>query len=331
MVIGEGLKSLVDWFNCTFPVEGLQQVVDLVSQLLGAGKDGPGRHTYRVGVAWEGGAGLYYTPGRPEAMLSLNGSAIKLIGQAGLYGLLWDLRRLGCKCTRLDTTVDDMQRRVEVSDVAQAARAGNFAGYKRVSFHEDLGFVKGKGTPAGASVRFGRIGKDGSGCSPMVYDKALESGGENPSVRWEVRWSKEHAAVAWECLMQDGPDQMERYARRIASLVKSALQFVDRSSGVRLDRMKSLDWWARFSELLGQAATIAVERLKPALQRTLEAFAQQFAGPIGYLLDLYGPDFMDLVIARCWQVSKRMNTGRYGGDVTVDVDLAFSRRLGVAS
>ena len=326
--VGEGLKSLVDWFNCTFLSERLPEVVDLVDALLGPGKAGLGRHTYREGIAWDGGAGLYSSPGRAEAMLSLNGASIKVMGQVQLYGLLCRLQSMGCNCTRLDTTVDDESRRVEVRDVELAARAGNFAGYRRVSIHEDLGFVKGKGTPAGASVRFGRIGKDGSGCSPMVYDKALESGGENPSVRWEVRWSKDGAKVAWICLMQDGPDRLDSFARRIASLVRSAFSFVDRSSADRLDRMQPLSWWAVFSELLGRAAELVIDRVKPALQRTLQAFAQQFSAPIGYLVDLYGPDFVDLLIARCWQAGKRLDTRRYGADVSVDVDLAFAGRLG---
>lgn len=324
--LAEGLWAMIDYFSCTFPTRSREAVEQLVTAHLGEPEPTRGLHSYEQGVRWNGGGVLCWSEGRAEAWLSLSGEPIRAIGHQPFYELLHDLRALNVKPTRIDTTVDDENRRVKVEQVVEAAEAGQFARFRRYRpvVDREWKFRAGTRVNRGASIRFGTRGGDGAGRSLLVYDKALESDGENPAIRWEVTWSDKPAQAVWEVLMQDERYEFGKFARRIGRAVRSSIEFVDRTTSDRASEMDPLPWWQEFAQLLGDLVQTTVARNKPKLQATIEALCKQYGPALGYVFDLLGPEGMESFVALAWAQHHRCNKRRYGEDVSVDLVAAFA-------
>lgn len=290
------LRSTVklDWIAGTVPATYLDRLRSFVSDLLGPAEDmDHGQHTYQSGCVWATGAKLFWTDGRAECCLSLNGRSVDQIPLGQLRGVCCQLvESFTFKASRVDLAFDDYARRVSVQQVRQAAEAHDFTGFQVWQSHQahrarDL---------VGDSVRFGRRGKDGSGKSLIVYDKGLESAGEIDAVRWEVTLSKETAALWFQCLADSSSDEF--FTKKITSIIGGCIDFVSRGNHQHRDRMPRLSWWADLVQVL-DASVLVIHQHTPPLQQTYEKWIRPSVLPslvkIRAVVQSQGYDFSKLL------------------------------------
>lgn len=301
-----GLSLKLDWLNAVamsgqLSVDALDAIA---TRYLGAGDDlAFGRHTYTRSRRYQHGAALMWTPGRADVMLSLNGDVMAVVGPARWRELLAALAGAGAHCTRLDVAADDADRSVPLAVVRQARDDSNVIGPRVSRVIEGYKRHGAQQVSTGCTIEFGKRGKDGSGRFLRVYDKELESGGEQPGIRWEVEFSKDFAQVAFKHLL-DADDDAE-LARMMGRLLAGSIDFRDRDGGriQHVDRMPRLDWWQTLVSRLGAGLVLRVARVIPPLQRTVlqcwkqyakslavarvicDSMAVDFAGLLGRLLD----------------------------------------------
>lgn len=256
----------LDWLAGTVPIEHLNVVRGFVSDYLGAAERRDyGLHTYQESWAWSCGAVLCWTEGRREAFLSLNGDAIDFVPLVRLRRLLDELHALGLRASRVDLALDDYGGQLRLEDVEAAVSAGNFAGYRVVKPERPQKLVGGRMVDDGRGVSFGRRGKDGSGRFVQIYDKDLESKGEIPAVRLELRTSKEHADELFKRLV--GVRSDAELSAVMCQVLAGSIDFVERGAETHRDRMPRLLWWARLVTVLGGPVKLAVHRVVPPLER----------------------------------------------------------------
>jgi hypothetical protein len=263
------IKLRHDWLNVTAPLANRQQLQELVESYLGAGTPRDrGANTYGQSVAWESGALLAWSEGRPECWLSLNGDSCDLILPELKLELFHSLARLGCRCTRIDVAIDVPRELLSMELVHAAAAADQVVGYQRYEPRRAIRDMR-TGQLDEDQARFGRRGRDGSGRFTRVYDKGLESDGEIDAVRVEVEYSAELAPQVFELMICGAETQVE-LEKNFGRLVTGGIDFADKTGahGHR-PRFRRLDWWERIVELVG-TARVVVERVKPTLESSIE-------------------------------------------------------------
>jgi hypothetical protein len=204
---------------------------------------------YQRAAAGPGGCRVRWSPGREDIHAVLPGQWLGAVEPGIMLDILdwvhehsWHLRLLSdgheiaeVAVTRLDLSADDFAKVAAPSDVRAAVEAGNVVTHTREGvFYKDR--RSGGETYA--------IGKRGSRQYLRVYDKAIESGGEVDSVRWELESRDEAAAGALSCLRLW--DWGEVFRSRLVSFV----DFRDRTVSERPERCPRLGW---FEQLVGDA------------------------------------------------------------------------------
>ena len=269
LTTGTGVVVRHDWLNVTAPLAMREKIQAFVETYLGAAvQRDRGANTYAHSVAWESGALLAWTEDRAECWLSINGDSCDLILPELKLEFLQGLRGLGAKCTRVDAAIDVRRDLLTMERVHAAARADHVVGFRRYEPVQPVRDMR-TGELAEDQARFGRRGRDGSGRFVRVYDKGLESDGELDCVRVEVELSGDMAAQVFE-LMLCGASDLAELERNLGRCVVASIDFADKSGahGHR-DRFERLTWWQRIVDLVG-SATIAVERVQPTLERSVE-------------------------------------------------------------
>ena len=268
----------LDWLSVTFPFSRMEAVVGVVSKWLGppSPRSG-GLHSYREGLGWPSSAACCWSPGRPEAFLSLNGDSLDLVPACLQHELLNALAALDARGTRVDCALTDVDRIASMSQVHAAAESDNFTGFLITDSHRP----KKRGVLIGDSRTFGRRGKEGGGAYYIVYDKLLESRAkgepEIDAIRYEVRFDGKKARAAFATLC--GAADAESLAGVVGSLVGGAIDFLHRGEETHLDRMERVAWWTALVERLG-ALRLRVDRFVPSLPKTLFHLGRQWLGTI---------------------------------------------------
>lgn len=248
------------WLSGTFPACELDGVGSRLIDWFGEGeKLRHGINGYRSGVrfgevkpnallCWskdEGGENF----DRPEIFVDFPGGALDRLPVEHLVELISCCRAWGLKATRVDAAYDDVQRRCEPGRVS-----GEYAADRRRygALRSAKSFVDH--VTGGSTVQFGNYGKQGCGYMLSVYDKSKESGGEFEGVRFEARFFKETAELAFsELAPVAGPfGDVEigeaLLSRALGTLVGGALDFYDLGKdGSRV----IAPWWAAIREELG--------------------------------------------------------------------------------
>jgi len=164
--------------------------------------------------------------------------------------LLQVLATYWVKFTRIDVAFDDQEKVIRPREVwEEYAVKGLTSGPKATSFVED--------PMGGGTVYFGKRGREGCGAMLAIYDKFIESDGENDAVRWEARFSKEKAQTAWAYIL--GMDSLpepgvvpevpasEIVLRRLGELVGGVVDFWEAEGTDMSDRHASrrerAPWW----------------------------------------------------------------------------------------
>ena len=268
------------WIQGTIPherVDELKRYLTGVFQLGEPERVDYGQNRYDKTWVWElHGVRLWFdsTTARANrihggrACICIPGDACDALGALMLFQVLKtlvdDFWLLG---TRADVAYDEPTRMILPHEIAAESQKGNYTGFRRSEHQSPL---KLNGQREGDQIAFGRRGKAGSGKYLRIYDKLLESDGDNPCVRYEVEFAKRRArAVIFELSQAE---TFDKFVALMAGLVGGAIDFIERDNragGRNIDRASRLDWWSRIVERLGRVR-VAAERPSMKIETSKE-------------------------------------------------------------
>lgn len=305
-ITGGKLTPLNDWWRGTALKRTMETCRLFFDRLFGRGENRPvGLQGYTRSYGWQFGAVMGWNDEGEDYCLSLNGDSLEMIGQDRIPELWTHLYHLGFECSRLDLALDDHSREfLDLDRIGEAARVGNFEGFRRWQEKKPYRNVFTQELE-GYEHSFGRRGRDGSGYYYRIYDKALESNGQVNAIRCELELCKvkkdnNPAHLYWEILLDTPPDQVWQ---KVAKIVLGKLAFIDRRPEAHghVDRMLYLEWWQALLDAVKGGLVVAIRRIIPPFQRTMEYVRDTFA-PIlklaGEIVADTGHDLMSMI--RLW-------------------------------
>jgi len=274
----------LDWVHLKGDTAGFVEADRLLGLCFGESEERRGRHFYRRGLRYEGGAELHWE--HPEkaddCLIVLSGGALSSLESGEAWELVKALRRAGFTgCTRLDVALDlrgDDVRLVEL--ISESCYRGELCGAKR--WKPDPDFCGRR--VCELMVRLGRRGNVGSGRYARVYDKGLETktAGANQWQRFEVEYTGQVAAFALAMLLESERDGMARmvvdprvesktcWEDQAVAMALGAFDFREVTGSRELGRRPRVSWWAAF---VGQVECVRVKAAKP-VARSLKATAR---------------------------------------------------------
>lgn len=221
---------------------------------------------------------------RTDAYLSLPASVLGLLPLHEQQKVFAGLCALGVRSSRLDMRIDCYGEEFTLTQVEEAAQAGNFGGFQSFrciqSGNGRLARIS-RGLGVGRTIEFGRRGKSGSGKFIRIYDKAIESAGKIDAIRIELELSGERSSDCFSILAQS---PVECWGQLIAGWIKDAIKFVDRSVSERVDRCPMLPWW---EALLGafERLSLSVHKPEPVLEKVKRWVKKQVAPSLSMVLE----------------------------------------------
>jgi DNA relaxase NicK len=214
--------------------------------------------------------------------LSIPGLPLSHVRPEELHKLGRYLIRLGVRCTRFDWAIDDWSRSLPLDSIEEACAVGNYTGARTYRIIRSAGRQQQK---LGRSIYFGSPQSDKQ---VRIYDKEVESGGEVPTIRYEVQWRDElaHHAFSQYFSQSLSPDNIGG----LSNLALGAIGFIDRISEVAA-RCPLLSWWADFLELLSASPVkLSVRRIQPMVSSKWRWMERQVAGTVALLTACCGFD-----------------------------------------
>jgi len=273
------------WLRNSFDYEKLEVVKAMVCSIFGVCElcyNGILRYTTRY--VWESGVSLCFDEDpdvrqkshRNRITLDIPGSACDELTAPDLLLLMQWIRELGGKCTRIDVFYDDYDRRVSLEELRTAIDEHDFTYFRIAGKNQTLDRTKKEnGGLTYDAVTFGRRGSAGSGKYLRVYDKNLESDGEENCIRWEVEFTERYAEKVFNIL--SGADgYLEVFAVACGALVGGCIKFVHRNGDKNIDRLELYDWWKEITEDLG-VLRVRIGKKKNTLIGMMEWTERQFA------------------------------------------------------
>ena len=242
----------IHWLRISIPRRYLGELEEYCSLYFGeSSEDGYGLWSYAARCAWPNGVSLNYDLDSVWADRWHNGKAtLDIPGQAcdeieDLHLFIIGLRRFCPTCTRCDVFFDDYNGIVRPSFLQSIAKRGDYSGFRK--FQIKQGFESKR--LVRDEISFGTRGERGSGKYLRVYDKALESNGEQDCIRWEVEFTGKCAHKVFEKLSQ--VDTVEAFATLCGSLVAGSINFVYRTGDKNIYRLNVYEFWQLLREALG--------------------------------------------------------------------------------
>ena len=243
----------IHWLRISMSRTHLPELKEYCSEYFGESfEDGYGLWSYAARCAWTNGATLNYDLTDDWAARWHNGKVtLDITGQAcdeveDWHRFISGFSKFQPRCTRCDVFFDDYQRTVKLSQVRKIAKRGDYTRFRNYQFKQ--GFKNGNRLDRD-EVSFGNRGSRGSGKYLRVYDKALESKGEQDCIRWEVEFTEKYAHKAFEKLCQ--AETSEAFATLCGSLVAGCIEFVHRTNDNHISRLKVYKFWQFFKDTLG--------------------------------------------------------------------------------
>lgn len=264
------LEASVHWLRLSFSWANWTGIRDLCDRMWGASEAGRACHSYQASMRYAGGAALWFDKDGQyrdaihggKFTLEVPGGALEVLPHEKLVELLLTSSSLGGCCIRLDAALDDVARRVVPGDVVDLFRRGCMSGFRKMGTRQD---ERIGGVTLRDECSFGTRGSAGSGKYLRVYDKWLESLGENKAVRWEMEFSGERAGDGFLVLVEAArrtKTSLGSYAslsRAVASLVTGNVDFVDRGHAVdaRVSRCQRVPFWSAICAAAGRCTLAA--------------------------------------------------------------------------
>jgi phage replication initiation protein len=288
--------ATVDWLSFTMPFSGegfttetaAREVKDLLSD---AGEPlERGAMGYTHGWKIPGGGRVLHRPDRPDMNIhvSLPSGALPYLRIAPMDLLRWVFAN-GGRVTRLDVALDNYETPIAVVD--EAIRAGHL-----VSRSTNRTYQGGYNEGGGFTIY---IGSRSSDRFVRFYDKAAEQGRGDGEVwtRCEVEFKGDQAQAAAHHIL-NGVD--------LRSLVFSAVDFRDRSSGDNVTRCDRLDWWSAWVGAVDRVKFAVTSAVVKTAEQVYEWVRKAVAPSLAFLDEFFGkhPTWMfELVDANKHRIS----------------------------
>lgn len=251
----------IDWLRFSVELTELRGLEDYLCQFFGESSQVDwGRYGFDLSVVWEScGVSIWYdsTAARSERLhggiccVEIPGGALSSLCGDDLELLCAGMRPFRAVCRRVDVYFDDKRRRMTPGEI-YGENASLKACERSLTSYRKLQYIRGVGQSGldHDELRLGSRGENGSGRFVRIYDKELESKGENYAVRWEVEFTGDKAVAAFVALSGCNGD-LEMFGGVCGALVGGAVKFVERTGEKNLGRLALRDWWAEIVEFLG--------------------------------------------------------------------------------
>jgi len=281
----KGNPTGVHWLRISFDFKQLEVVKAMVSSFFGVCEICyNGILSYSARYVWSNGVSLCFDEDpelrqkahRGRMTLDVPGRACEELSAPDLLLLVQYAQEFDGNPTRLDVYFDDYARQVNIKELTDAADKGDFAFFQISSVGHTKNRTKKKnGGLTYDAVTFGRRGSAGSGKYLRVYDKNLESDGEENCIRWEVEFTQHYAVEVFNILAgADG--NLDVFAIACGSLVGGCIRFVHRNGDKNINRLELYDWWQEIVKSLG-VLRIRIAKKRNTLTGMLEWTERQVA------------------------------------------------------
>ena len=283
------------WLRNSFNFKVLATIRAMVGSFFGESEisyNGILRYTNRY--VWQSGVSLCFDENpevrqkahRDRITLDIPGSACQELTAPDLLLLIQYIRELGGKCTRIDVFFDDYSRTVELEDLWSVVDNHDYSPFRIASKNTTLDRTKKQ--DAGLTydaVTFGRRGSKGSGKYLRVYDKNIESNGEENCMRWEIEFTQHYAEKVFNILAgADG--NLEVFAIACGALIGGSINFIHRNGDKNLNRLELYDWWKIITEKLGKLS-VRIAKKKNTLTGMIEWTERQFAPTLAVISNAF--------------------------------------------
>jgi Replication initiation factor len=310
------LEVGVHWLRGSVPHRRVDEITPFLEQLFGDEWQ-PfeyGLWTYDRSLLWPNGVRVncHSTEERADrvtkgkATLEIPGSALDALGTEGIAVLMKGLLQYDFSPSRLDLYFDDRERiispQVLYHTVCSVTPAGkqirkDYSGFKRIDARGPSDGTK----RVYDECAFGRRGSKGGGKYLRIYDKALESQGENPSIRWELELCDKRAKMAYECLVlcasQDA-DWEKIFAQAIGAFIGGCIDFKrrdGRAGSKNLSRCERYPFWQAILQKL-DAAELRIEQPQKTIEKAKRYVETQVAGTLQMLAKAMGKHWLSVFL-----------------------------------
>jgi Replication initiation factor len=220
-------------------------VAEVLERFIGVVFDWTNPVRRKIGVVWDRNysspCGCVYSErdganGKIFVRLSISGEACARNRNLRLRGLLNWVRfnLLNLRCSRLDIAIDDYGKNLDLQDVEDALRDGNYSGFCGGKIVKEFGKEHNGWTVY--------LGSRESEKYIRAYDKESESKGLIKSIRWEIEF-KDTSADELLALILGCPDDDEIYQSNLANFAVGTLKFIDKTDK-NIGRNTVLKWWS---------------------------------------------------------------------------------------
>lgn len=234
----------------------------------------------------------------------------------------------GWKCTRLDTSIDDFEKKVRPEDLRQIVGRGDFAGFKHKGHfdkiknkwippcldYQESSMCDSNGNVVWAGTQY--IGSKQGNKTLYIYDKFLQSEGKLDCVRWEVRWKDELADVRFRRIYHELRENREGIGNIFASMTVGAVDFVDRQNAdskwaaARVKDLPRYAFWQEFVDALG-SIHIPISAPEVTAEKVVGWINYQVATSLAALSEINGVDKVAAALSRLREFAKRRLKGRH--------------------
>lgn len=274
----KGNPTGVHWLRISFDFKQLDSVKAMVSSFFGVCEicyngilSYSARHVWLSGVSlcFDEDPELRQKAHRGRITLDVPGSACQELTAPDLLLLLQYCQEFNGKTTRIDVYFDDYSRRVTMDVLRDTIRQRDFSGWRIVNVSHTLDCSKKENDGViYYAIAFGRRGSKGSGKYLRIYDKNLESDGEENCIRWEVEFTQEFAIKVFNILAgADG--NLEVFAIACGALIGGIMKFVHRNGDKNITRLELYDWWESITKDLG-VLVVRIAKKKNSLTGMIE-------------------------------------------------------------
>ena len=291
----------VHWLRNSFDFKQLIVVKAMISYFFGVCElSYNGILHYTTRYVWQSGVSLCFDENsevrqkshRDRITLDVPGSACEELTAPDLLLLKDYIRELGGSCTRIDVFFDDYKRRVSLEELRAVSDKGDFSMFKVTGTNRTRNRTKKEnGGLTYDAVTFGRRGSSGSGKYIRVYDKNLESEGEENCIRWEVEFTQHYAEKVFN-ILADAKGNLDVFATACGLIIGGCIKFVHRNKELNrkgdknINRLELYDWWKEIINELG-VLSVRVAKEKNTLTGMIEWTERQFAPTLAVIANAF--------------------------------------------
>lgn len=245
------------------------------------------------------GAVLCWTPGRTDFCLTLPQTTCEQVTTQYLLWLVNELLQFGCRVTRLDLTVDDFSRGLNIENLYNECLNGNL-----VARTDEVDYSAPRKLKTN-ELREEKltIGRRSSEFYLRIYDKFLESKGKINAIRVEQELKGNLALGAAKLLIEKAFSafgatanfdnfSFPAFCDTVLGILAKKIDFRDKHSNNNITRRDRLAFWDKF---LHQAAALKVEIKKVVhkIDKVIDWVAESVSASLATLQAYFADDFLD--------------------------------------